>query len=170
MYKSYAGIGSRETPEEIISKIKEISKRLANLDYVLRSGGAGGADIAFEEGCDDVSGKKEIFLPWKNFNNNHSPLYLGFDWKKANPIAIEYAQKYHPYWNRLKFPAKKFMIRNSFQIMGWNMNKPIDFVVCYTSDGKFTGGTGQALRIAKDKNIPIYNLFFEKDYENIMKV
>jgi hypothetical protein len=31
-------------------------------------------------------------------------------------------------------------------------------VVCWTSDGKASGGTGQAIRIAKYYEIPTYNL------------
>ena len=40
-------------------------------------------------------------------------------------------------------------------------NPPSNFVVCYTPDGKASGGTGQAIRIAEYYNIPIYNLFYE---------
>jgi len=51
------------------------------------------------------------------------------------------------------------MIRNSHQIFGWDMLKESDFIICWTKDGKFSGGTGQALRIADHYGIKIYNLY-----------
>ena len=37
------------------------------------------------------------------------------------------------------------------------MNTPSDFVICWTKGGKGQGGTGQALRLARDYNIPIFD-------------
>jgi hypothetical protein len=36
-------------------------------------------------------------------------------------------------------------------------SSPVDFIVCWTPYGEVTGGTGQALRIAKANEIAIYN-------------
>lgn len=44
------------------------------------------------------------------------------------------------------------------------------FVVCWTSDGKDSGGTGQALRIARDRNIPVYNLYNKGVYEECLEI
>ena len=44
----YAGIGSRETPPEFIDEFIKIGKWLGSHGYILRSGGADGADSAFE--------------------------------------------------------------------------------------------------------------------------
>jgi hypothetical protein len=155
----YAGIGSRETPLEIKEKIKVVVEHLNSLDYTLRSGGAPGADTFFEEFAE----KKEIYLPWREFNGNDSPLY--------QPIkeSMEMAMKYHPNWYRLSVGARKLMARNCQQVLGQNLNLPVDFVVCWTKDGGKTGGTGQALRIADDLNIPIYNLFFDNMVDEILK-
>jgi predicted Rossmann fold nucleotide-binding protein DprA/Smf involved in DNA uptake len=60
----YAGIGSRETPPDVQKLIFDIADKLAKKGYVLRSGGADGADLTFEAGCDNSNGLKEIFLPW----------------------------------------------------------------------------------------------------------
>jgi hypothetical protein len=49
-YKYYTGVGSRETPQVIIETIKKISYRMGQKGYILRSGGADGADLAFELG------------------------------------------------------------------------------------------------------------------------
>jgi predicted Rossmann fold nucleotide-binding protein DprA/Smf involved in DNA uptake len=71
----YSGIGSRRTPENIQELMVKLGHYLAGRGWVLRSGGAEGADTAFEKGCDQVHGRKEIFLPWKGYNNNKSPFF-----------------------------------------------------------------------------------------------
>ena len=55
----YAGIGSRRTPPELLDEMEVLGRQLAIADYVLRSGGAKGADSAFERCCDAVKGVKE---------------------------------------------------------------------------------------------------------------
>lgn len=147
----YAGIGSRETPEYICSYLMRAARLLALNNFVLRSGGAEGADISFEIGAEIGKGHMEIYIPWTKFNNSkHS----------VTPItqeALELAKKYHPRFNHLSYAAKKLMARNGYQILGPNLDKPSSFVLCYTPNGKGGGGTGQALRIAKDRNIPIFD-------------
>ena len=74
--KYYAGIGSREAPALIQGFFTKLAERLAGQGYVLRSGGAAGADKAFEKGCDEASGEKEIFLPWAGYNDSDSTLIV----------------------------------------------------------------------------------------------
>ena len=145
-------IGSRSTPENILKQIIEICSDFCNQGYVLRSGGAEGADSAAELGCDLVKGKKEIYLPWKNFNNNNSLLY------HVNQESLELAAKIHPDWRACSYGAKKLHARNCFQILGEDLKTPSKFVVCWTKNGELIGGTRTALVVAIDNNIPIYNL------------
>ena len=56
--KFYAGIGSTKTPKHIQEIMTEIARLLEIQRYTLRSGGATGADTAFENG---VNHRKEIF-------------------------------------------------------------------------------------------------------------
>jgi hypothetical protein len=127
--------------------MKKVAAYLSSKDYILRSGGADGADSAFESG----SLKSEIFLPWPNFNNKEGIICM-------HPKAIYLAKQFHPRYSSLSSGAKKLMIRNSHQIFGKDMNNPSDFVICWTKDGKGGGGTGQALRIAKHYRIPIFDI------------
>ena len=53
---TYAGIGSRETPKEILKEMTKIGQELESKGYTLRSGGAIGADKAFE-GANQNNGK-----------------------------------------------------------------------------------------------------------------
>lgn len=147
----YAGIGSRKTPPEVLAAFEYLGEELAKQGLVLRSGGADGADTAFEKGCDKANGVKEIYLPWKEFNGNTSPLYIYDNCEKA----FEIATKYHPNFDMCSKGEKALLARDGYQILGADLNTPSDFVICYTEGGKGEGGTGQSLRIAKDYNIKI---------------
>ena len=138
--KYYAGIGSRNTPVRILKAMEQVAKFLSKKGYILRSDSADGSDKVFEKGC---IGKKEIYLPWNNFNNNKSNLIV------RNKRAFEIAEKYHPYFSRLSSGARLLQARNSYQVLGKDLNTPSNFILCYTKGGKGSGGTGQAIRIAK---------------------
>ncbi len=150
--KIYTGIGSRKTPDDILVKMKEIGYFLANKGWTLRSGGADGADSAFEAGCDAAKGKKEIYLPWKSFNGSQSDLY---DIPNA---AFEKAWEIHPNWLVLKRGAKSLHARNIQQILGKDLDTPTDMIVCWTGGGKLVGGTRTALVLGQSLTIPIINL------------
>lgn len=142
--KLYAGIGSRLTPKFILELMFKYAKSLGDLGYKLRSGGAKGADKEFESGT--LLANREIFLE-----------------EHATPECIELSSKYHPAWDRCNDYAKRLHGRNAMILLGQNLDNPVDFVICYTIDGKDSGGTGQAMRIARAYNIPIYNLYHEID-------
>lgn len=135
----YAGIGSRETPCEVLAQMEGIARELFARGYILRSGGAQGADSAFELGAGI---QKEIFRA-----------------SDATPASLELASKYHPAWHRCSDYAKRLHARNGFQILGRDLFSPSRFVVCWTKDGGPTGGTGQAIRLATAYQIPVFNLF-----------
>jgi hypothetical protein len=149
---SYSGIGSRDIPLWAQDQCFRIAQFLANNHYTLRSGGADGADKSFELGCDSVGGNKEIYLPWSGFNNSTSRFVV------CNPKAFEIAQQFHPAWNRLSQGARKLHARNTHQVLGFGLRTPVQFVVCFTPNASGSGGTGQALRIAKHYNIPIFDI------------
>lgn len=164
MKRYYAGIGSRETPKEIIDIMIQIAESLGKMGVVLRSGAAEGADSAFELGCDKVNGLKEIYLPWNGFQNSKSTLVV------KDPKAFEFVEKYHPGFSRLSQGALKLQARNSHQVLGWDLKSPSDFIVCYTPKGKRSGGTGQALRMAEDYSIPIFDCgLYENDLDLLKK-
>jgi hypothetical protein len=157
--KYFAGIGSRETPNGVKPMIEEVCSMLYKNNFVLRSGGAPGADLMFES---SFEGEKEIYLPWKGFNQNVSNLFLDRFEQKIVLEARELAKKHHPNWTGLSGSAKDLMTRNSFQVLGQDLSTPVDFIVCWTQGGLIKGGTGQAMRIAKNLGIPIFNLY-DKD-------
>ena len=154
----YAGIGSRKTPSEVLTAFEYLGTEFAKRGYVLHSGAADGADSAFERGCDSVAGPKEIFLPWQGFQgrgeNRDENRNTYCHYENAGD-AIKIAKKYHPNWDTLSNGGRALMARNSYQVLGKDLQTPSSFVVCWTEDGKGGGGTGQALRIAKDYGIKV---------------
>ena len=150
--KCYAGIGSRETPNDILKMMTKIAEFLSVHGYTLRSGGAIGADKAFENGAN----KKEIYYK-----------------EDATDEAMEYVYKYHPKPYSLGHVAKQLLARNTFQILGSDLKTPSDFVICWTKDGcesyldrtKNSGGTGQAIEIASRKGIEVFNLSNSHSYD-----
>lgn len=152
----YAGIGSRRTPENVLRIMRSIGRSLAQKGLTLRSGRAEGADQAFEVGCDFAKGKKEIFLPWPGFGHGLGML-SDKEISYLTDRAYSIAEYYHPAWDRLSDAGKKLMARNTYQVLGPTETSPkTDFIICYTDR---TGGTQQAIRIAKDHNILVFNLW-----------
>lgn len=137
--RAYAGIGSRETPTVICGLMTDLARKLRDAGWVLRSGGADGADRAFEAGATPL---KTIFRP-----------------SDATAEALTLAARFHPAWDRCSDFAKKLHARNGFHVLGPDLRSPSEFVVCWTKDGKASGGTGQALLIAAHYGIPIFNLY-----------
>ena len=148
----YTGVGARATPPEICEFITEIAKALNTAGYTLRSGGAKGADGAFELGAQN---NKEIFYA-----------------KDANEEALHIASKFHPAWDNLKPYVKSLHGRNAFQVLGKYLNNPSSFLICWTPDGVTThaqrtintGGTGTAISIANYYHVPVHNLKNENTF------
>lgn len=151
MTRYYTGIGSRQTPPDILKIMTRIAENLELSGLILRSGGADGADSAFEAGVSEED-HKEIYLPWKGFNGSKSSRY------GVTQDALIMARHYHPAWHRCSNTARKFHARNCYQILGRDLHTPSKFVLCWTPNGQPVGGTGQALRIASDLDIPIINM------------
>lgn len=154
--KFYTGVGARKTPKEVLEIMTAVAQKLDGLGFTLRSGGADGADKAFEAGAT----RKEIFVA-----------------NDATPAAKEIAARFHPAWFRCSEYAQKLHGRNAFQVLGRGLNWPSSFLLCWTPDGCIshdqrtieTGGTGTAISIADYYNVRVFNLAREEHIER-MKV
>lgn len=148
--KYFAGIGSRKTPRAIKLLMDKLSPLLIEQGYILRSGGASGADKMWEDSYNQHGGQSSIYL--------------------ANDVcekSLEIAERFHPRWDLLTDYGRRLHARNGYQILGRNLDYPSEFVICWTEDGKLKGGTAQAMRIALHYKIPIYNLALTEGYEKI---
>lgn len=146
--KYYAGIGSRKTPVYILHGMTRIAEKLRETGWTLRSGGAFGADKAFEAGAEN---KKEIYTAKS----------------EIPPWAFETVDKFHPAPHRLKEYVRRLHARNAMILLGTDQANPVKFICCWTPNGEITGGTGQALRIAEHYGIEVRNLALPKVREEV---
>lgn len=138
----YAGIGSRETPADILKYMTDVAIRLAKLGFILRSGGAKGADKAFEAGA----GKAKSILKAN----------------RATASAIREASRFHPKWSMCDSYAQRLHGRNVMIILGEDdladEEQWVQFVISWTDPNIARGGTKLGMAVAKDREIPVFNL------------
>ena len=153
--KTYAGIGSRETPPEILSVMTDIAVWLEKQQYKLQTGISfygreEGADLAFSREITNV----EKFDPESIVENSR-------EW--------EIVRELHPAFSRLKPGGIKLQARNARQILGANLDRPVDFVLFWAKErhgsNRPNGGTGQAVELARILNIPTVNFWNNPDYK-----
>lgn len=150
----YSGIGSRQTPQSVRVTMIRFAKFARAQGWTLRSGGARGADDAFAFGGSPAA---QIFLPWEGFNGVQNGLLPGDHWDAV--WAGQIAGRYHPRWADLDRPSRLLHARNTPIVLGRDEADVLSrFVICWTADGLASGGTGQALRVAQNYNIPVFNL------------
>jgi hypothetical protein len=156
---TYAGIGARATPADVLELMSEVASKLAAESWTLRTGGAKGADQAFFDGASSVRGCAEVFLPWPQYNG-----HLEFRLGRPSRRAYEIAAKHHPAWTSCSSAVQALHARHCHQVLGDLLDDPVGFVLCYTPDGSLTGntraagGTGQALRVARSAGVTVFNL------------
>lgn len=179
----YTGIGSRETPPNILKKMKEIAFYLAQKDFTLRSGKAAGADAAFQLGVQEAwgvlqentnpKGLAEIYIPWPKFSSDGllNTWDICVTQKQIVDKAESIASVIHPAWDKCSQGAKKLHTRNIYQVLGQSLDKPSDFLICYakpTKDGLHVqGGTATAVKLALENNIPVFNLYNEEALQQL---
>ncbi|MDE0406863.1 MAG: NADAR domain-containing protein, partial [Alphaproteobacteria bacterium] len=114
-----------------------------------------GADSAFAAGI--PAEQRTVWLPWPNYNELSGP-----DCRVPSPERMQeclaIAERLHPAWHRCSQGARKLHARNVAILLGPELDRPVDAVVCWTQGGAVAGGTGMALRIAAERRIPVFNL------------
>ena len=68
------------------------------------------------------------------------------------------ASEVHPAWDRCNEWARGMHSRNCHQILGYDLQSPVDAVICWTPDGAVVGGTATAIKLSMKYNIPVFNL------------
>jgi hypothetical protein len=163
----YAGIGSREAPTEVLALMESLAAQLARRGWVLRTGASPGSDQAFYRGARSAAGRVELYLPWAGFESGSwGPAESGEVEVLAapSPQAHELAARFQPRWASLGDEQRRLLARDAHQVLGADLASPARVVVCWTADGSLDGsgagadGTRQALRIARDRGIPVLNL------------
>jgi hypothetical protein len=150
--KHYAGVGARSTPPDMLLLMKRVASYLQDKRWILRSGGAKGADKAFEKG----SILNEIIIPEE------------FIPKEAITMVKELLGDNH--WQNLSVYGKRCHARNAMQILGRSMDIPVDMVICWTPNGETVGGTATAIKLADKFDIPVFNLGDPDDLEEVLQM
>lgn len=177
--KFYAGIGSRETPEELLKMMTAIATCLEKKGYTLRSGGCYGPDFAFEQGVSDPN-NKEVFIPWNGYASDKARKHKRYasedsvyvqsrsDYQRARIIAAPL----HPKWDRCSEAVQKMHCRNVSQILGFDLAHPVQFVICYgiPQGNTVKGGTGMAVSIANSLGIPVFNMYDQDIVDRLTKM
>ena len=167
--RTYAGIGSRATPERIQKTMEHIATELAQRGWTLRSGGAVGADSAFERGCDKSTGPKEIFIPWDGYDNRDGTGRKRQASERGVIVppnmlqACQLSAKHWPPdsipWPKLKRGTQALMGRNACQVLGADLTQPCAVVLFWKPSNGQRSGTDQALRIARAHKVECVRIF-----------
>lgn len=175
--RCYSGVGSRETPDPVLSLMRRTGKALCDLGYRGRSGCAPGADTAFWQGAQESARYDEVgfdnFLP--NAWMFKKPEFGGI---VPDPSRNIYdATTFHDTYERAKelaFAARgsfeglgkggiELHCRNAYQVLGPTLDVPSRAVLCWAQpvgrQGKVRGGTNTAVQIALSRGIEVINLY-----------
>jgi len=125
-----------------------VARYLRAEGYTLRTGGAEGADQAFMSGA----GTYHCYLS-----------------SVATPESMALAATYHPAWHKCDEFARRCHGRNAMIVLGSDLKAPVDFVICWTPDGKAVGGTAMGIHIAQAKKILVFNLALKEERLRIEK-
>lgn len=177
----YTGIGSRETPKDILWTMTRIGEGMAKRGHTLRSGRAEGADKAFENGFFLYQKQKQFYYkPSKADAELYVPQGTYLDNKVISldslpPLRLQRISKMvkhiHPNPDALTDYAMKLHMRNILQVMGTDLNTPTDFVIYWAKTDKNgipQGGTRTAVVMAHQRNIPTINMA-DKDWNDQFK-
>lgn len=177
---SYTGVGSRETPPDVLILMRRIGYVMAMKGISLRTGEADGADHAFYKGvidANDIHGvkfKNEVFVASApkeyHYVNDvvdifRSDLMPSFAIQEFRETAIMIRGS----WDDLSLFGAKCHIRNVAQVLGGDGKSPSRGLICWAkpvnpikvTDSKMryvVGGTNTAYCTAILHNIPVYNL------------
>ncbi len=151
----WAGIGARKTPGPVLADMTALARQMADAGFHLASGGAEGADSAFVAGTPVE--QRTLWLPWRGYNELAGPDCRTLSRERMRECLV-IAEEHHPAWHRCTDGAKKMHARNAAILLGPDLDRPVDAIVCWTEEGKVEGGAGMALRIAASRNIPVLNL------------
>lgn len=163
----YTGIGSRNTPPEVLEQMQSIARQLAELGFGLRSGRATGADAAFQKGATEADGIKVIYIPEAGFGDPKVDTKDNFVVDgELRTIGMAYAKSVHRKWSKVSEYGTWLHARNMCQVYGHTfengvfIRKPSDFVLYWAPEenGIVKGGTATAVMLARKAGVLTINM------------
>lgn len=163
----YTGIGSRDTPPEVLEQMQSIARQLAELGFGLRSGRAEGADAAFQKGATEVDGRKIIYIPEATFGDPTTDTKDNFVVDgELRAIGMAFAKSVHRKWSKVSTYGTWLHARNTCQVYGHTyengvyIRKPSEFVLYWAPEekGVVKGGTATAVMLARKVGVVDINM------------
>lgn len=188
MNRWYAGVGSRETPQDVWDLMYQIGFYMAYSGWGLSSGGAvrkpdgpagtDSADDGFLRGalaCPNLNPATmlRIYLinsRWEHYKPDPARgFYSSRDftetWDKASEIALGVRGS----WEGLKADGIALHTRNVFQCMGHDLVSPVRETICWAQpvgrQGMVKGGTNTAVKLSLARGISVMNLYTDEARE-----
>ncbi len=172
---AYAGIGSRATPRDVLTGMADVAQVLGHAGFALSTGGAHGADRAFEAGALRTDAPVTVHTPWPGYNGYRPGRDPESDIDVVHPSPgdavrgrsfLHLARKHHPAWDRCRRGARALFLRNVSILAGALDDDgtvlPVRAVIAWNPSGRAhgreAGGTGHTLRVAAELGIPVVNL------------
>lgn len=183
MRPTYAGVGSRETPPEVLEMMFRIGKVLCDMGWDGWSGEAPGADYFFHAGAKASAsygeGRFSAIIPWQGFKTegevrvyskpgNNIYLLESFNVsRKAYCLGIGARGT----GAGLKPGGVALHTRNAIQVLGADLASPVRMVVAYAKEdknGRPKGGTATAINLARHLKIPVINMWTKEGLDRAM--
>ena len=104
---AYAGVGSRRTPAPVLAAMRDLAESLGDLGWALSTGGANGADTAFQDGALRTDAAITVHAPWHGYNGFRPGRERASDIDVIVPRPDErlgdvpyadLARRHHPFW------------------------------------------------------------------------
>lgn len=158
LYKPCIVYGNSDMPASYFETIKSIVSLLNTHGFTLRTLGETDSDNVVES----VAGKKEVYIPWKGFNEKETKFY--FSTEKSLAIAKLFMDP--DKFDSMKPSGQKFRSRNVRAVLGDKINSPAMFILGWSEDGAETakertnksGTLGNLIMVAESMKIPVFNL------------
>ena len=165
-------IGSRDLSKSVnkpsADLFYKVAYQFAINNFIMRSGVAIGADQIARQAYVDAIEKNftsplmlhEFFAAQKHQDECELPYakLAIVPSKEIQQRSFQIVKDIHPKWDELSYIAKALHGRNANQILGANLDSPVDLVVCWTRFGQKIGGTRTAIVLAEQMGIPVFNL------------
>lgn len=178
MIREYTGVGSRETPMDVLLLMVRLGRTYCDLGMCLRSGDAIGADYAFYVGARlskrfEETGAR-IYLSKDGIQERYHNPALGFYNAELFTETYEDAKKIAEearggFWGLGK-GGIALMTRNTYQVLTETLQAPSRALLYWgipignVKNEKIRGGTNVALQIAKRFGVSNRtNLYFEEN-------
>lgn len=158
-----AGIGSRGLNAEQLEHCEKLGGWITQLGFHLHSGGAVGADQAFQRGgASKNPALVHIHVPWSSYEQGSRVNGAQVDVLQNLPSLVfdfyeGLAMEHHPAWGKLTQGGAALHTRNG-RIIQPIPHLNVDLVLAWPSDKIGGGGTGQGMRMAKALGIPVIDL------------